>query len=253
MPSDFFAICFPLAERCADSSKLEAAESKNARNVFILHCTNGVKFILHCTILSVTETARAKPGVFFPRRPVVLTSKTGERDGVDGYVRAEPPAPTGFWRGVGPNNNVFAIECFIDELAHKAGMDPVAFRRAATHGSMARRPSACSKWNGENDRIGERRLLLKAQEARDTGRQIALATVTEAKGRREGVNVLLSGSVSGQRIQIGGPQWFDPTSRAKRLSNPFFRKILTGIRSRRFRRRPDWLCLLVSLLKPDLT
>src|SRR5205823_12184932 len=27
------------------------------------------------------------------------------------YVRAEPPAvPTGFWRGVGPNNNVFAIE-----------------------------------------------------------------------------------------------------------------------------------------------
>jgi isoquinoline 1-oxidoreductase subunit beta len=47
------------------------------------------------------------------------------------YVQAEPPAvPTGFWRGVGPNNNVFAIECFMDELARKAGMDPVAFRRA---------------------------------------------------------------------------------------------------------------------------
>ena len=46
------------------------------------------------------------------------------------YVRAEPPAvTTGFWRGVGPNNNVFAIECFIDELARKAGMDPIAFRR----------------------------------------------------------------------------------------------------------------------------
>jgi isoquinoline 1-oxidoreductase beta subunit len=46
------------------------------------------------------------------------------------YVRAEPPAvPTGFWRGVGPNNNVFAIECFMDELAHKAGMDPIVFRR----------------------------------------------------------------------------------------------------------------------------
>jgi isoquinoline 1-oxidoreductase subunit beta len=45
------------------------------------------------------------------------------------YVRAEPPAvPTGFWRGVGPNNNVFATECFIDELARKAGTDPVAFR-----------------------------------------------------------------------------------------------------------------------------
>src|SRR6266481_743754 len=47
------------------------------------------------------------------------------------YVRAEPPAvPTGFWRGVGPNNNVFAIECFVDELASKAGKDPVEFRRS---------------------------------------------------------------------------------------------------------------------------
>jgi len=47
------------------------------------------------------------------------------------YVRAEPPAvPTGFWRGVGANNNVFAIECFMDELARKAGKDPIDFRRA---------------------------------------------------------------------------------------------------------------------------
>ena len=47
------------------------------------------------------------------------------------YVRCEPPAvPTGFWRGVGPNNNVFAIESFIDELAHRAGKEPLAFRRA---------------------------------------------------------------------------------------------------------------------------
>jgi isoquinoline 1-oxidoreductase beta subunit len=46
------------------------------------------------------------------------------------YVRAEPPAvPTGFWRGVGPNNNVFAIESFMDELARKAGKDPIDFRR----------------------------------------------------------------------------------------------------------------------------
>jgi isoquinoline 1-oxidoreductase beta subunit len=44
-------------------------------------------------------------------------------------VRREPPAvPTGFWRGVGPNNNVFAIESFMDELAKRAGKDPVLFR-----------------------------------------------------------------------------------------------------------------------------
>src|ERR1700680_1430491 len=46
------------------------------------------------------------------------------------YVRDEPPAvPTGFWRGVGPNNNVFAIERFMGELARKSNKDPVAFRR----------------------------------------------------------------------------------------------------------------------------
>lgn len=47
------------------------------------------------------------------------------------YVQVEPPAvPTGFWRGVGPNNNVFAVECSMDELARKAGKDPVEFRRS---------------------------------------------------------------------------------------------------------------------------
>ena len=52
------------------------------------------------------------------------------------YVRAEPPGViTGFWRGVGPNNNVFAIESFMDELARKANMDPVAFRLSMLDGT----------------------------------------------------------------------------------------------------------------------
>jgi len=47
------------------------------------------------------------------------------------FNREEPPGiNTGFWRGVGPNNNVFAIESFIEELARKAGQDSIAFRRA---------------------------------------------------------------------------------------------------------------------------
>jgi isoquinoline 1-oxidoreductase subunit beta len=47
------------------------------------------------------------------------------------YMRAEPRGvTTGFWRGVGPNNNVFAVESFVDELARKAGKDPVEFRRS---------------------------------------------------------------------------------------------------------------------------
>jgi isoquinoline 1-oxidoreductase subunit beta len=52
------------------------------------------------------------------------------------YVRVEPPAVrTGFWRGVGPNNNVFAVECFMDELARKAGKDPIDFRRSMLDGN----------------------------------------------------------------------------------------------------------------------
>jgi len=52
------------------------------------------------------------------------------------YVRIEPPAvTTGFWRGVGANNNVFAIESFMDELARKANMDPVAFRLGMLDGT----------------------------------------------------------------------------------------------------------------------
>jgi isoquinoline 1-oxidoreductase beta subunit len=47
------------------------------------------------------------------------------------FNREEPPGiNTAFWRGVGPNNNVFAIESFMDELARKAGQDPIEFRRA---------------------------------------------------------------------------------------------------------------------------
>ena len=47
------------------------------------------------------------------------------------YVHAEPPAvPTCFWRSVGPGHNIFVVESFVDELAHAAGQDPLAFRRA---------------------------------------------------------------------------------------------------------------------------
>ena len=40
-----------------------------------------------------------------------------------------PHIRPGFWRGVNTNHNALYSECFIDELAHAAGQDPLEFRR----------------------------------------------------------------------------------------------------------------------------
>lgn len=45
------------------------------------------------------------------------------------YHKRPAVVPVGFWRSVGHSSNGFVVESFIDELAHAAGEDPVAFRR----------------------------------------------------------------------------------------------------------------------------
>ena len=40
------------------------------------------------------------------------------------------PVPLGQWRSVEESTNVFVYQCFIDELAHLAGQDPLAYRLA---------------------------------------------------------------------------------------------------------------------------
>jgi isoquinoline 1-oxidoreductase beta subunit len=42
--------------------------------------------------------------------------------------------PVMFWRSVGSSQNAFAVESFIDELAHAAGQDPYQFRRKLLQG-----------------------------------------------------------------------------------------------------------------------
>jgi isoquinoline 1-oxidoreductase beta subunit len=44
------------------------------------------------------------------------------------WVHSDPGVPIGFWRSVGHSHTAFAVEGFIDELAHAAGKDPLAFR-----------------------------------------------------------------------------------------------------------------------------
>jgi isoquinoline 1-oxidoreductase beta subunit len=48
---------------------------------------------------------------------------------LDARIEVESPVPTGAWRGVGPGQNAFVVEGFIDELAAAAGRDPYAYRR----------------------------------------------------------------------------------------------------------------------------
>jgi isoquinoline 1-oxidoreductase subunit beta len=56
----------------------------------------------------------------------------------------------GFWRGVNVNHNAVYLECFIDELAHAAGQDPLAFRRKL----MAQHPKHLAVLNAVADKIG---------------------------------------------------------------------------------------------------
>ena len=57
--------------------------------------------------------------------------------------------PVAYWRSVGGSQNCFYLESFIDELAHAAGKDPLAFRRSLT------------------DRIDSLSVLNKLEEASD--------------------------------------------------------------------------------------
>jgi isoquinoline 1-oxidoreductase beta subunit len=45
------------------------------------------------------------------------------------HAMRNPHIRPGFWRGVNTNHNAIYTECFIDELAHAAGKDPLEFRR----------------------------------------------------------------------------------------------------------------------------
>ena len=46
------------------------------------------------------------------------------------HVLAHEPVPVGFWRSVGHSYNAFFTESFLDECAHAAGKDAVAYRLA---------------------------------------------------------------------------------------------------------------------------
>jgi isoquinoline 1-oxidoreductase beta subunit len=66
------------------------------------------------------------------------------------HAMRNPHVPPGFWRGVNINQNAIYLECFMDELAHEAKQDPLAFRQKL----MSKHPKHLAVLNAVADKIG---------------------------------------------------------------------------------------------------
>ena len=58
--------------------------------------------------------------------------------------------PPGAWRAVNAHQNAIYRECFIDELAHAAGKDPLEFRQRL----MVRHPKNLAVLNAVAEKVG---------------------------------------------------------------------------------------------------
>jgi isoquinoline 1-oxidoreductase subunit beta len=94
------------------------------------------------------------------------------------YVAVESPVPTGPWRAVHSPPATFARECFMDELAHAAGRDPLQFRLELLRAESVR----VGELMIDRARLG--RVLRLAAERADWGKPLA-----KGKGRGLACNI----------------------------------------------------------------
>ncbi len=66
------------------------------------------------------------------------------------HAMRNPHVPPGFWRGVNLNQNTIYLECFLDEVAHATGQDPLTLRRKL----MASHPKHLAVLNAAAERAG---------------------------------------------------------------------------------------------------
>ncbi|AWN48872.1 aldehyde dehydrogenase [Methylobacterium terrae] len=117
---------------------------------------------LHMRISGQSILAGIIPGRLGPdgKDPVVFQGlNPGGAEAAIGYTipnllidhaMRNPPIIPGFWRGVNTNPNAIYLECFLDEVAHAAGQDPLAFRRKL----MGKHPKHLAVLNAVAERIG---------------------------------------------------------------------------------------------------
>ena len=86
------------------------------------------------------------------------------------HAEVELPVPVGSWRAVGHSHQGFFFETFVDELAHAAQQDPLAFRLAL----LARHPRAAAVLRTAADRSGWSTPPAPAPEGRNVARGLAL-------------------------------------------------------------------------------
>jgi isoquinoline 1-oxidoreductase beta subunit len=91
--------------------------------------------------------------------PATFAGLNAEGDAAIGYSvpnllvehsMRNPHIIPGFWRGVNVNQNALYLECFMDELAHETGQDPLAFRQKL----MAKHPKHLAVLNAVAEKIG---------------------------------------------------------------------------------------------------
>jgi len=102
------------------------------------------------------------------------------------YVPQDNHLPVGYWRSTATSYGAFCIESFMDELAHSAGLDPVAFRLAnlppdSRHRGVLQAAAERSGW-GTPLAPGRGRGIALFEKARTVIAQVAEVTADAAGG-----------------------------------------------------------------------
>jgi isoquinoline 1-oxidoreductase beta subunit len=105
------------------------------------------------------------------------------------HAMRNPHVPPGFWRGVNLNQNAIYLECFLDEVAHATGKDPLALRRELMKNHpkhLAVLEAACNKagWGRPAADINGQKVFRGLAQTHGFGSYVA--AVAEVSVSREG-------------------------------------------------------------------